>query len=145
MPSAVPSTGRSGQHVLFLRISAFIVEHLGDPDLGPETIAAAHQISLRYLHRVCQQQATTPMAFIRQQRLDRCRRDLANAALSHLTIHAVATRWGYPPSRTGSPAPSGRRWGCRRASTGWPCGRLRRRGRQQVRRRVLDEYRMGAP
>ncbi|MGW1626025.1 helix-turn-helix transcriptional regulator [Streptomyces sp. NPDC002172] len=55
-----------------------------------------HQISLRYLHRVCQQQATTPMAFIRQQRLDRCRRDLANAALSHLTIHAVATRWGYP-------------------------------------------------
>lgn len=36
------------------------------------------------------------MAFIRQQRLDRCRRDLANAALSHLTIHAVATRWGYP-------------------------------------------------
>ncbi|MGY4922200.1 hypothetical protein [Streptomyces sp. 900105755] len=41
------------------------------------------------------------MAFIRQQRLDRCRRDLANAALFHLTIHAVATRWGYP-SRTGS-------------------------------------------
>ncbi|BDM74141.1 hypothetical protein HEK616_76280 (plasmid) [Streptomyces nigrescens] len=78
------------------RRRTFIVERLGDPELGPEVIAAAHQISLRYLHRVFQQQATTPMAFIRQQRLDRCRRDLVNAALSHLTIHAIATRWGYP-------------------------------------------------
>lgn len=86
----------SGQKALFLRISAFITEHLADPALGPEAIASAHHISLRYLHRVFQHNGTTPRAFIRQQRLDRCRRDLADPALQHLTIHTIAARWGYP-------------------------------------------------
>ncbi|MFI1172776.1 AraC-like ligand-binding domain-containing protein [Streptomyces melanogenes] len=89
-------SGASGQRALFLRMSAFIAEHLPDPDLGPETIAAAHHLSLRYLHRVFQDNDTTPRALIRQQRLDRCRKDLADPALQHLTIHAIAARWGYP-------------------------------------------------
>ncbi|MEU9118920.1 helix-turn-helix domain-containing protein [Streptomyces sp. NPDC048506] len=95
-PSGGAASGESGQHVLFLRISAFIIEHLRDPHLGPETIASAHRISLRYLHRIFQQNGTTPRAFIRQQRLDRCRKDLADPALRHLTIHTIAARWGYP-------------------------------------------------
>ncbi|MBT2384375.1 helix-turn-helix domain-containing protein [Streptomyces sp. ISL-11] len=90
------ASGESGQDVLFLRISAFVVEHLRDPALGPEAIASAHRISLRYLHRVFQQNGTTPRAFIRQQRLDRCRKDLADPALERLTIHTIAARWGYP-------------------------------------------------
>ncbi|MEV4433054.1 helix-turn-helix domain-containing protein [Streptomyces sp. NPDC049585] len=90
------AAGTSGQHALFLRIGAFVIEHLRDPDLGPEAIACAHGISLRYLHRLFQQNGTTPRAFIRQQRLDRCRRDLADPALDHLTIHTIAARWGYP-------------------------------------------------
>ncbi|OAR22615.1 hypothetical protein A8W25_23685 [Streptomyces sp. ERV7] len=90
------SAASSGQQVLFLRISAFIAEHLSDPGLGPEAIAAAHHLSLRYLHRIFQDHGTTPRAFIRQQRLDRCRRDLADPALRHLTIHTIAARWGYP-------------------------------------------------
>ncbi|MEU5431864.1 helix-turn-helix domain-containing protein [Streptomyces sp. NPDC020719] len=89
-------SGASGQQALFLQISAFIIEHLSDPDLGPEAIAAAHHLSLRYLHRVFEVHGTTPRAFIRQQRLDRCRRDLVNPALDHLTIHTIAARWGYP-------------------------------------------------
>ncbi|MFC0843812.1 helix-turn-helix domain-containing protein [Streptomyces noboritoensis] len=90
--------GASGQQVLFQRMSAFITEHLADPALGPEAIAAAHHFSLRYLHRVFQHHGTTPRAFIRRQRLDRCRRDLADPALQHLTIHTIAARWGYPQS-----------------------------------------------
>ncbi len=90
------ASGESGPHVLFLRICAFIVEHLRDPALGPEAVASAHRISLRYLHRVFQQNGTTPRAFIKQQRLDRCRKDLADPALDHLTIHTIAARWGYP-------------------------------------------------
>jgi hypothetical protein len=38
---AIPSTA------LRPRIKAFIESHLGDPSLGPETIAAAHFISVR--------------------------------------------------------------------------------------------------
>ncbi|MER6997223.1 AraC family transcriptional regulator [Streptomyces sp. NPDC000410] len=95
-PGGSAASGESGQDVLFLRISAFIIEHLRDPALGPEAIASAHQISLRYLHRVFQQTGTTPRAYIRAQRMDHCRRDLADPALGHLTIHTIAARWGYP-------------------------------------------------
>ncbi|MFI9202560.1 helix-turn-helix domain-containing protein [Streptomyces sp. NPDC053048] len=93
--AASGAAGESGRQVLFLRISAFITDHLRDPALGPEVIAAAHRISLRYLHRVFQQNGTTPRAFIRRQRLERCRKDLADPALGHLTIHTIAARWGY--------------------------------------------------
>lgn len=36
-----------------------IDRHLGDPDLGPESIAAAHRISVRYLHRLFEDEAVT--------------------------------------------------------------------------------------
>jgi AraC-like DNA-binding protein len=80
---------------LFLRLTSYIGDHLDDPELGPESLAAAHSISLRSLHRIFQQNGTTPRAFIRQRRLDNCRRDLADPALRHLSIHAIARRWGY--------------------------------------------------
>ncbi|MFJ9482655.1 helix-turn-helix domain-containing protein [Streptomyces mirabilis] len=85
----------SRQRILFLQISSFIQEHLAEPELGPTTIAPLHQISLRYLHRIFQQQGTTVSAFIRQLRLDRCRRDLTDPGLHHLTVHAIGTRWGF--------------------------------------------------
>ncbi|GAA0592901.1 helix-turn-helix domain-containing protein [Streptomyces crystallinus] len=89
-------SGASTHDALFLRMTAFIAEHLPDPALGPEDIAVAHHVSLRYLHRLFQDHGTTPRALIRTQRIDRCRRDLADPALGHLTIHALAARWGYP-------------------------------------------------
>ncbi|MCM2424064.1 helix-turn-helix domain-containing protein [Streptomyces sp. RKAG293] len=88
--------GEPQQQGTFLRMSAFVTDHLADPALGPEALAAAHHVSLRYLHRVFQNNGTTPRTFIREQRMSRCRRDLADPALRHLTVHAIATRWGYP-------------------------------------------------
>ncbi|MFF8452121.1 helix-turn-helix domain-containing protein [Streptomyces leeuwenhoekii] len=82
-------------NALFLRLTSYISDHLADPELGPQSLAVAHCISVRYLHRIFQRNGTTPRAFIRQQRLDNCRRDLADPALRHRTIHAIARRWGY--------------------------------------------------
>lgn len=87
---------QSPQRLLFLRITAFIDQHLPAPDLGPATIAAAHQISLRYLHRIFQQHGTSVSTYIKRQRLDRCRRDLADPQLHHQTIETIAARWGFP-------------------------------------------------
>ncbi|MFI0777494.1 helix-turn-helix domain-containing protein [Streptomyces sp. NPDC021212] len=92
--AALPA--RSPQHVLFLRIAAFIDQHLPAADLGPATIASAQRISLRYLHRIFQQHGTSVSAYIKDRRLDRCRRDLADPHLHHLTIQAIAARWGFP-------------------------------------------------
>ncbi|MET7765746.1 AraC family transcriptional regulator [Streptomyces sp. NPDC005393] len=40
------------QHMQFLEIQDFIRRHLGDAELSPATVAAAHHISLRTLHRL---------------------------------------------------------------------------------------------
>lgn len=76
-------------------ITAFAEHHLGDPRLGPRAIAEAHHISLRHLHRLFADEETTPAAWIRRRRLERCHRDLADPALRHLTIGAIAGRWGF--------------------------------------------------
>lgn len=81
---------------MFLRVVSFIHTHLPSPELSPGLIAAAHQLSPRSLQRLFQQQGTTVTAFIREQRLDRCRRDLADPTLGALAIHRIGARWGYP-------------------------------------------------
>ncbi|MEU2135299.1 helix-turn-helix domain-containing protein [Streptomyces sp. NPDC018352] len=86
----------SHQHALFLQIRSYIERHLSAPDLGPTRIAATHHISPRHLHRIFQQHRTTVAGFVRQERLNRCRRDLSDPALRDLAVHAIATRWGFP-------------------------------------------------
>ncbi|MBB5959773.1 AraC-like DNA-binding protein [Saccharothrix tamanrassetensis] len=87
---------RSPQRVLYLRITSFINEHLHRPDLTPPAIASAHRISLRYLHRIFQQQNDrTVHAYIRSRRVECCRRDLADPSLQHRGIGYIAARWGF--------------------------------------------------
>ncbi|MEV0402000.1 helix-turn-helix domain-containing protein [Actinoallomurus sp. NPDC050550] len=85
----------SGQDALFLRIEAFVQRHLRDPELTPRSIASAHHISVAYLHRLFQQHSTTVSAWIRRQRLERARRDLADPALRLTPVHQIAARWGF--------------------------------------------------
>ncbi|MFI6740574.1 helix-turn-helix domain-containing protein [Nonomuraea sp. NPDC050451] len=85
-----PETGRES---LRGRIRAHILEHLDDPDLTPATVAAAHYISTRSLHRLFQGQEYTVAEWIRVQRLDRCRRDLVDPSLRDRSIRAIANRW----------------------------------------------------
>lgn len=77
-------------HVLMLRIEAFIEQRLGDPNLSPGMIAAAHHISLRYLHRLFEPHAMTVAGLIRARRLQRCRRDLTDP--THAQVPAASWR-----------------------------------------------------
>lgn len=85
----------SHQRVLFRRIQVFIQQRLGDPALTPETIAAAHCISVRTLHRLFQSHDDTVAGWIRTQRLDRCRQELTNPLLDEQTVQTIAARWGF--------------------------------------------------
>ncbi|WUI02821.1 AraC family transcriptional regulator [Spirillospora sp. NBC_00431] len=80
---------------LSLRIQAFVLAHLGDRDLTPGTIAAAHHISVGYLHRLFRREGRTVTGWIRTQRLERARRDLADPAQHATPVQALAARWGF--------------------------------------------------
>ncbi|HZC27223.1 MAG TPA: helix-turn-helix domain-containing protein [Actinopolymorphaceae bacterium] len=90
--SAVPP--ETGQRVLLLRIQTFIAERLGDPELAPTTIATAHHISPRYLHRLFETTGTSVASWIRARRLEHCRRDLLDPSLSGRPAYAIGARWG---------------------------------------------------
>lgn len=93
---AVTESDRNGGAELLPRIRSFILGHLGDPRLDPASVAAAHHISVRSLHRLFQSQGLTVVGFIRHQRLEGVRRDLTDPGLRGKPIHAVAARWGFP-------------------------------------------------
>ncbi|MFM9592862.1 AraC family transcriptional regulator [Streptomyces scabiei] len=86
------------QRALTTRIRAFVRRNLHDPELNPRVIAAAHHISLSYLHRLFQEDTPdeTVAAWIRAQRLEGARHDLADPGLDSTPVHTIATRWGMP-------------------------------------------------
>ncbi|NNN30988.1 helix-turn-helix domain-containing protein [Streptomyces sp. S3(2020)] len=91
--ATVPAETR--RRALVAQIHAFIQENLGHAHLTPTAIAAAHHISLRYLHKLFHQDGHTVGGWIRQLRLERCRADLADPLLAASPVHAIASRWGF--------------------------------------------------
>jgi AraC-like DNA-binding protein len=89
------STPEARRHALLTAVQAFIQQHLGDPQVSPAAIAAAHHISLRSLHQLFHDEGLTVAGWIRWRRLERCRRDLSDPALASRPIAAIAARWGF--------------------------------------------------
>jgi AraC-like DNA-binding protein len=90
--------GQPPAAMLLSGVKRFIELHLGEPWLGPEAIARANHISTRYLHKIFESEHTSVSEWIRDRRLERCRRDLLDPALRHETILSIATRWGITSS-----------------------------------------------
>jgi AraC-like DNA-binding protein len=89
-------TPEARRHALLTTVQAFIQQHLGDARLTPGAVAAAHHMSLRSLHQLFHDDGLTVAGWIRQRRLERCRRDLADPALASRPVAAIAATWGYP-------------------------------------------------
>jgi AraC-like DNA-binding protein len=85
----------SRRAALLVRIQAWIDERLQDTTLSPATIAAEHFISVRHLHGLFASDGLTVSAWIRDRRLERCRRDLADPALAGETVASIAYGWGF--------------------------------------------------
>ncbi len=85
----------TGRAALLFRIENFIEAGLGDPSLGPEQVARAHFISTRQLNRLFEIEGRSVCDWIRERRLDRCRRDLGDQALAGETVYTIASRWGF--------------------------------------------------
>jgi transcriptional regulator GlxA family with amidase domain len=61
----------------------------------PRTVAVAHHITLRYLHKLFEPGPHGVAGMIRQRRLERCRRDLLDLAQADRPVAGIATRWGF--------------------------------------------------
>ncbi|MFI6291450.1 helix-turn-helix domain-containing protein [Nonomuraea sp. NPDC050790] len=77
------------------RVKAVIAARLGEPGLGPEAVAAACHVSPGYLHKLFRAEGVTVSRYIRDLRLERCRRDLLDPAARHVAVRAVGARWGF--------------------------------------------------
>jgi AraC-like DNA-binding protein len=89
------STPEARRHALLTAVQGFIQQHLGDAALSPRAIAAAHHISLRSLQQLFHDEGLTVAGWIRQRRLEQCRRDLADPALVSRPVAAIAAAWGF--------------------------------------------------
>jgi AraC-like DNA-binding protein len=52
-------------------------------------------LSTRYVQKLFKVGSTTFSEYLKERRLERCRIDLANRALSHFTIAELCFRWGF--------------------------------------------------
>ncbi|MDX3242592.1 AraC family transcriptional regulator [Streptomyces sp. ME18-1-4] len=80
---------------MLARIREFIEVHLTDPDLSPQSIALAHHISVRYLHKLFQSNGTTVSRWVRQRRLDVSRQELGRTSHQRPTMATVAHQAGF--------------------------------------------------
>ena len=87
--------GEAMHATLQLRILEYARGNLGDPDLTAAQIAVEHHISVRHLYNVLAEGGISLGAWIREQRLQGCREDLARAGLRTTTIATIARRWGF--------------------------------------------------
>lgn len=83
------------EETLLTRVRGYVLQHLTEPGLDVEQIAAAHAISVRQLYRLCAGAGFSLEQWTIQQRLEGARRDLSDAAQRDRSIAVVARRWGF--------------------------------------------------
>nr|WP_329190746.1 helix-turn-helix transcriptional regulator [Actinacidiphila glaucinigra] len=64
-------------------------------DRSPATIAATHRMSVRYVHKLFQDEDMSVSRWINHKRLEACREDLARPATAGSTVGEIARRWGF--------------------------------------------------
>ncbi|WP_297813882.1 helix-turn-helix domain-containing protein [uncultured Methylophaga sp.] len=83
------------QSLSLWRVKQFIKHNLGNSELNAATIAAAVKLSPRYINKMFEQEQTSLMRFMTQQRIARCRHYLASQLHNHLSITEIAMQAGF--------------------------------------------------
>ena len=73
---------------------SYIRLHLAEPDLTPESAAAALKISVRTLHLLFEPSGTSFAQYVLQQRLEECRAALSSLA-GERSVTDIALAWGF--------------------------------------------------
>jgi AraC-like DNA-binding protein len=88
-------TRQAMAETLLTRVRAYVRQNLADPGLSPAMVAAAHNISLRQLYKICSRAGLSLEQWIISERLRGARHDLLSPGHRHRSIGAIARSWGF--------------------------------------------------
>ncbi|NUU23177.1 MAG: helix-turn-helix transcriptional regulator, partial [Streptomycetaceae bacterium] len=80
---------RLSRRTQLLHMRDFVRRHLADPDLSPQTLADAFNVSARYVHAVFAEDGSPPARFIRDTRMAEALRMLADPRQRHRSIASI--------------------------------------------------------
>ena len=80
---------------LLRRIKGFVEEHLHEPMLSVQAVASKFRVTPRYVAMLFRDEGTTFSDFVRQRRLERCRRQLEGPSEVRRQIGAIALAAGF--------------------------------------------------
>jgi AraC-like DNA-binding protein len=90
-----PSVAEVAAETLLVRVRSYVRQHLTDPGLDAEQVAAAHAVSVRQLYRVCAAAHLSLEQWIIHQRLEGARAELAAPRSRDRSIAVIARHWGF--------------------------------------------------
>jgi AraC-like DNA-binding protein len=88
-----PGPQEASGEALWSLVLAYVDAHLTEHDLSPARIAAAINISPRYLYKLCARHDLRPREWIIERRLRGARRELEGPGSR--TVATIARRWGF--------------------------------------------------
>jgi len=77
------------------QLQDYILANLQDESLSPSSIAAANNMSPRYVHMLFAPLGVSASTWIRTQRLERCRDDLRSRGQRDCSVAEIAYAWGF--------------------------------------------------
>lgn len=83
------------EETLLSQVHAYVRQHLRDPMLAPDSVAAALAVSRRQLFRVCRRAGLSLEQYIIGKRLEGARTELAARSARPRPIASVAYGWGF--------------------------------------------------
>ena len=96
--STVPENAQARDVVVetkFAAVVTYLRQHLRDPSLTPQRVAAANRISVRQLYKLWSTEETSLNEWVLFERLEASRTELATPGLLHFTIEVIARRCGF--------------------------------------------------
>lgn len=99
LAGALPDPSHASDGATWLCVTAHVQQHLHDPGLTPEAMAAAGYISLRSLYALFAVHGESPARYVRRRRLDGAHRELLRSGTG-VTVAEVARRWGFGDQAT---------------------------------------------
>ncbi len=93
--AGICSFGNPSRSAHFHQICQSLESQLSDPGLNLHSIAQQQRVSARYIQKLFEEGGLSFGMYVRERRLENCRRELSNPLFRKLSISEICFRWGF--------------------------------------------------